>query len=155
MGFNVFMTRQKVIEKYGIAPELEQEVFAVLKPVGGSGINAQYLESRVDQQLEKYFASKERPALAAVKSYLNEEDKNMIVASDRAAGGPLLKTRQAAQYLAISERQLQYEVERGNIAFVRVGKSGIRFTNKDLDGYVNRYRTAASATACGGAPWQA
>lgn len=60
MGFNIFMTRQMVIEKYGISPELESEVFAILRPVGGTGANAQYLESRVDQQLEKYFANKER-----------------------------------------------------------------------------------------------
>jgi len=78
MHFNIFMTRQQVIEQYGIPPELETEVFAKLKPVMGTGANAQYLESRVDQQLEKYFEQKDRPALAAVKSYLNEEAINMI-----------------------------------------------------------------------------
>jgi hypothetical protein len=41
MGFTICMTRQMVIEKYGIAPELKQEVFDGLKSVGGAGANAQ------------------------------------------------------------------------------------------------------------------
>ena len=80
MGFNLFMSRQQVIEKYGIAPELEPEIFAMLKPVGGAGANAQYLESRVDQQLEKYFADKERLQGREAWSYSNKEDQNVIEA---------------------------------------------------------------------------
>lgn len=79
MGFNILMTRQKVIDKYGIPPELEAEIFAMLRPVGGSGINAQYLESRVDQQLEKYFASKERLQGREAWSY-PKEGQNVIEA---------------------------------------------------------------------------
>ena len=78
MHLNIFMTRQMVIEKYGIAPDLEQEVFAVLKPVGGSGINAQYLESRVDQQLHQYFEQKNRLRGKEAWSYPNKEDLNVI-----------------------------------------------------------------------------
>lgn len=80
MGFNLFMSRQQVIKKYGIPQELEAEIFAVLNPVGGSGINAQYLESRVDQQLEKYFADKERLPGREAWSYPNKEDQNVIEA---------------------------------------------------------------------------
>ena len=147
MGFNLFMSRQQVIEKYGIAPELEPEIFAMLKPVGGAGANAQYLESRVDQQLEKYFADKERLQDREAWSYSNKEDKNVIEASDRVreSVGPLLKLKQAAQYLAIGERTLQYEVAENNISCVRMGNHCIRFTQKDLDEYVDRHRSNSQA----------
>ncbi len=78
MGILQFMSREQVVEKYSIPPELEQEIFAMLKPVMGTGANTKYLESRVDQQLEEWYANKDRPALAAAKSYLNEEDNRMI-----------------------------------------------------------------------------
>ena len=80
MGFNLFMSRQQVIKKYGIAPDLEQEVFAVLKPVGGSGASVQYLESMVDEQLDKYFANKDRLQVRDAWSYPNKEDQNVIEA---------------------------------------------------------------------------
>ena len=117
MGFNLFMSRQQVIEKYGIAPDREQEVFAVLKPVGGTGANAQYLESRVDQQLEKYFANKERLQGREAWSYSNKEDNMAQTWADTvadedgdAASGlaplePLLVDEdQAAQLLGVSRR---------------------------------------------------
>jgi len=86
------------------------------------------------------------------KEYTNAIAENRM--GTEATVGPLLKTKQAAQYLAISERQLQYEVQRGNISFVRMGKSGIRFTANDLDEYVGRYRNAASWACHGGESWQ-
>jgi excisionase family DNA binding protein len=147
MGFNLFMSRQQVVEKYGIAPELEQEVFAVLKPVGSSGASAQYLESMVDEQLDKYFANKDRLQVREAWSYPNKEAANMSVASDRVreSVGPLLKLKQAAQYLAIGERTLQYEVAENNISCVRMGNHCIRFTQKDLDEYVDRHRSNSQA----------
>ena len=78
MHLNICMTRQMVVEKYAIPPELESEIFSMLRPANGSGVNTRYLESMVDRQLHKYFANKDRPALAAVKSYLNEEDGDVI-----------------------------------------------------------------------------
>lgn len=117
MGFNIFMTRQMVLEKYGIPPELEPEIFAMLKPVGGSGANAQYLESRVDQQLEKYFANKERLQGRDAWFYPKEE-ANMAhtwadtVAEDEEGAKlvplePLLvDEEQAAQLLGVSRRMI-------------------------------------------------
>ena len=115
MGFNLFMSRQQVIEKYGIAPELEPEIFAMLKPVGGAGANAQYLESRVDQQLEKYFADKERLQGREAWSYSNKEDNMAQTWADTVADEdgetslaplePLLVDEdQAAQLLGVSRR---------------------------------------------------
>ena len=78
MHLNICMTRQMVVEKYAIPPELESEIFSMLRPANGSGVNTRYLESMVDRQLHKYFANKDRPALAAVKSYLTEEDGDVI-----------------------------------------------------------------------------
>lgn len=54
-------------------------------------------------------------------------------------GGPLLKTNQAATYLAISPRQVQYLSKRGELACVRIGNS-TRFTTADLDDFVGRHR---------------
>ena len=115
MGFNLFMSRQQVIEKYGIAPELEPEIFVMLKPVGGAGANAQYLESRVDQQLEKYFADKERLLGREAWSYSNKEDNMAQTWADTVADEdgetslaplePLLVDEdQAAQLLGVSRR---------------------------------------------------
>ena len=115
MGFNLFMSRQQVIEKYGIAPELEPEIFVMLKPVGGAGANAQYLESRVDQQLEKYFADKERLLGREAWPYSNKEDNMAQTWADTVADEdgetslaplePLLVDEdQAAQLLGVSRR---------------------------------------------------
>lgn len=119
MGFNIFMTRQQIIEKYGIAPELEAEIFAVLKPVSGGGTTAQYLESRVDQQLDKYFANKERLQVRDAWSYPSEEASmaqtwaDTVADDDEEEGAgvaalePLLvDEKQAAQMLGVSRRKI-------------------------------------------------
>lgn len=54
-------------------------------------------------------------------------------------GGPLLKINQAATYLAISPRQVQYLSNRGELACVRFGNS-TRYTTADLDEFVGRHR---------------
>lgn len=56
------------------------------------------------------------------------------------SGGPLMKSKQAANYLAISERQLQYLSQRGEVAIIRIGKSGVRYDRLDLDAFVARHR---------------
>lgn len=56
------------------------------------------------------------------------------------SGGPLMKSKQAANYLAISERQLQYLSQRGEVAVIRIGKSGVRYDRLDLDEFVTRHR---------------
>jgi hypothetical protein len=119
MGFNILMTREKVIEKYGIPSELEPEIFAMLKPVGGSGANAQYLESRVDQQLEKYFANKERLKDRDAGFYPKEEANMAQTWADTVAEEdgeetsslaplePLLvNENKAAQMLGVSRRKV-------------------------------------------------
>lgn len=58
----------------------------------------------------------------------------------RGMSGPLMKTKQAAQYLAIGERQLQYLSKRGEIAVISIGKSGVRYHPADLDEFVARHR---------------
>jgi len=119
MGFNIFMTREQVIEKYWIPPELEAEVFAVLKPVMGSGANAQYLESRVNQQLETHFANKERLRCWGPESYRKEEanmakgwadtvaDEDTEEETSVPALEPLLvDEKQAARMLGVSKRKI-------------------------------------------------
>jgi hypothetical protein len=56
------------------------------------------------------------------------------------SGGPLMKSKQAANYLAISERQLQYLSQRGEVAVIRIGKSGVRYDRLDLDAFVAHHR---------------
>lgn len=51
-----------------------------------------------------------------------------------------MKSKQAANYLAISERQLQYLSQRGEVAIIRIDKSGVRYDRLDLDAFVARHR---------------
>ena len=81
MGFIQFMTRQEVIEKYSIPPELESEIFSVLRPAHGSGVNARYLEGLVDKQLTRHFEQKDRLWMKDAWSYPNKEDLNVIDAA--------------------------------------------------------------------------
>lgn len=55
------------------------------------------------------------------------------------ASGPLLKTEAAAEYLAISPRQVQYLSQRGDLPCIRIGTS-IRYVPADLDEFVGRCR---------------
>lgn len=59
----------------------------------------------------------------------------------RGASGPLFKLEEAAKYLAISKRQLQYLSKRGEVAFIRIGKSGVRYDRADLDQFVDCHRS--------------
>ena len=59
----------------------------------------------------------------------------------RGASGPLFKLEEAANYLAISKRQLQYLSKRGEVAFIRIGKSGVRYDRADLDQFVDCHRS--------------
>lgn len=147
MGFNIFMTRQMVIEKYGISPELESEVFAILKPVGGSGINAQYLESRVDQQLDKYFANKERLRGRDAWFYPKEEANMAQTWADTVAEdeeGPklapleplLVDEQQAADLLGVSRRMIFDLNKQGTLPSVMVG-SRKKYSVKMLRAFVD------------------
>ena len=67
--------------------------------------------------------------------------------------GPLLKLEQAANYLAISTRQLQYLSQGGELAVIRIGKSGVRYDRADLDEFVASHRSVGRGVgrevACG------
>ena len=67
--------------------------------------------------------------------------------------GPLLKLKQAANYLAISTRQLQYLSQGGELAVIRIGKSGVRYDRADLDEFVASHRSVGRGVgrevACG------
>jgi excisionase family DNA binding protein len=95
-----------------------------------------------------------RPREAEAGSHSNEEtemgianpaEKRGVVQAGRhpgaqpQAGGPLLKTQAAADYLAISPRQVQYLSQRGELPCVRIGNS-TRYTTADLDDFVRRCR---------------
>jgi hypothetical protein len=58
----------------------------------------------------------------------------------RQGAGALLKTEQAAEYLAISVRQLQYLSERQEVAVIEMGRNCIRYDRADLDDYIDRRR---------------
>ena len=73
MAFNAMLSRQEIVEKYSIPPDLESEVFSIVRAVYGSGVNARYLESLVDQQLHQYFEKKDRLRMKDAWSYPKEE----------------------------------------------------------------------------------
>lgn len=144
MGFNIFMPRQMVIEKYRIPPELEPEIFAMLKPVAGSGANAQFLESLVDHQLDKHFANKERLRMKDAWSYPNKEanmaqtwadtvtDGDGDAASSLAPLEPLLvDEEQAAQLLGVSRRKI-FELNKQGIVPCRMVGSRKMYSVKRL-----------------------
>lgn len=58
----------------------------------------------------------------------------------RQSAGALLKSKQAAEYLAISVRQLQYLSERQEVAVIEMGKNCVRYDRADLDDYIDRRR---------------
>ena len=161
MFMNRFLWRCEIIELNQLNPDEEAAVFAILKPLRGEGSSVRFLESDADAVIGQ--VRKKRPLDSDSLSSEVEEDRDVIertphwtlkqiVKNDD--DGKLMKTKEAASYLAISERQLQYEAQRGNIAVVRMGKTGIRFVKQDLDEFVDRFRTAASWAEEGGASWQ-
>ena len=78
-----------------------------------------------------------RPPAEDRESSLKKEDSQMVALNDR-----LLKTKEAAAILGVSERQLQYEVAKGRIAVVRLNRN-VRFQGKDLRSYIERNTVTA------------
>ena len=166
MHLNIFMTRQMVVEKYSIPPELESEIFSMLRPANGSGVNTRYLESMVDRQLHKYFANKDRPALAAVKSYLNEEDNKMIDAvgasnelanvlrdvfewmkprlatafPDKAETPPVLSPEQVADRLRLNIQTVMKWCRQGRIQATKIGGKWL-IPHESVEAYVRKCET--------------
>lgn len=133
MGFIQFMTRQQVIEKYSIPPELESEIFLVLRPAHGSGGNARYLEGLVDKQLTRHFEQKDRLRMKDAWSYPNKETSmketwaDTVAAEDEGSSvgmlEPLLVDEEtAAQLLGVSKRTVFDLEERGILTSKRIGK---------------------------------
>jgi len=138
------LSKQQVMDEFGVPKELESKLFAILKPRVGK----LYWKREVDPALEKVLGIGNRPAFANDESPSDKEYSNMGAVNqllEQRVNGPLLKTKQAADYLAIGERQLQYEVAKNRIACVRFGKNCIRFTQEDLDEYVDRHRSNSQA----------
>ena len=135
MGFNTFLTRDQIIEKYGVPRELEDEVFAILRPVSGSGVNARYLESVVDRQLHNYFAANVRPSVPGSWSFEKENQElkresaswaSTVEAEERPSvtiAEPLLvDEKTAAKLLGVSKRTVFDLEERGLLKSKRIGK---------------------------------
>jgi len=87
-----------------------------------------------------------RPRPEAAGSHCAEETKPMGTGSSavaqrpaNAARGPLLKTIDAAKYLAISARQVQYLSSRGELPVIQIAGS-TRYSQGDLDDFVDRCR---------------
>jgi len=81
-----------------------------------------------------------RPPAEDKESSLKKEDSQMVALNDR-----LLKTKEAAAILGVSERQLQYEVAKGRIAVVRLNRN-VRFQAKELRFYIERNTVPAKET---------
>ena len=150
MSITIYMPTQEVVSLLS-TEQLPADVIGSMKVdrFGGEKRTPLYDLDNVRQ-----FIKKNRPASAAIESSVKKEGLNVNDFSGQVVDGPLLRTKQAAQYLAIGERQLQYEVCRGNVRCVRFGKNCIRFAQADLDEYVNRHRTA-SRVAGGDSKWRA
>jgi hypothetical protein len=131
----IYMPPYHIIEKYlkpnGLSEDLIDEIPS--SRYFGPGLTNPMFPKPVVEQ----FVEERRPKSFHKESYGEEEGIKVV------ATGQLLNTKQAAQYLNIGVRQLQYEVGRENIGCVRLGKNCIRFAQKDLDDYVSRHRRAA------------
>ena len=92
-----------------------------------------------------------RPPSAAPESHCAEvnpmeaiaggNDIAALVAALRAESmvGPLLKTEEAAKYLAISPRQVQYLCDRGELPCIKMATS-TRYSPADLDEFIDHCR---------------
>ena len=138
----IYLPPKVIIEKYlrphGLPESLIHEI--PYPRYQGPGLTNRMFPKPVVEQ----FVEERRPKSLDEKFYGEEEGVKVVAIgnTERKKTGPLLKTKQAADYLAIGERQLQYEVARENIGCVRLGKNCIRFAQDDLDEYVNRHRIA-------------
>lgn len=72
----VSLTREQVVEKYGIPASAAEEFFSLIQPSFGSGESARYLEADIDQQLDDC-GWRNRPAVPHPKSSLLKEDMAM------------------------------------------------------------------------------
>jgi hypothetical protein len=128
MGFNIFLNRDEIREKYSVPRELEEEVFAILRPVSGSGVNARYLESVVDRQLHNYFAARVRPNPVSSWSFGTQEDQDMtrdgsswastVEKEDRPAitvPEPLLVDEETAGQLLGVSRRTVFDLEKNGL----------------------------------------
>ncbi len=136
MAFNRFMTRQQVIEAYQIPKKLESELFAVLRPVFGSGEDARYLESHVDRDLNTYGERKLRLRIGNAE-FSREEDNKMVsrresswastVEKDEQDGAVtaevlLVNEKTAAQMLSVSKRTVFDLHKQGLLKTKQIGK---------------------------------
>ena len=86
-------------------------------------------------------AQEASPVLGVKDKAVSRGRGALIQAGRRRQGaGALLKTEQAAEYLAISVRQLQYLSKRQEVAVIDIGKNCIRYDRADLDDYIDRRR---------------
>jgi hypothetical protein len=133
MTFNLILSREQVVENYGIPPDLEAEVFAVLRPVSGSGATAKYLQSLVDQQMHRYFERKERLRMNDARSYLGKEAAmketwaDTVDPEDEGSGlgalEPLLVDEKTASALLGVSRRTIFDLEkRGVLKSKQIGK---------------------------------
>jgi len=131
---------------------MDRRKFSVPRP--GEFYRADTVPSGEWKSIDFEAAATGRPRSAEAGSSSNEEtemgianpaEKRGFVQAGRQpgahpqAGGPLLKTQAAADYLAISPRQVQYLSQRGELPCVRIGNS-TRYTTADLDDFVRRCR---------------
>jgi len=163
MHLNRLLTRHKIVELNDLSPEDEMAIFALLRPLQGMGEAAKYLESQVDRGIEvvrlggavERIGTREAPGSAASQHedrpppdprrcvqepehYQKEDGEPMPAILDT----PLMNTRDAARYLGISGRQLQYEVSRGRITVVRLNRN-LRFTERSLRSFIEQHTIAA------------
>lgn len=162
---NRLLTRKKIVDFNDLTSDEEVEVFALLKPIQGEGDRATFLETVVDRVLEVV-----RLAAAGQRNKARTPDLPAAQHKDRPPPGirrcvlgpehhqkedgepmpaildtPLMNTRDAARYLGISERQLQYEVAKGRITVVRLNRH-LRFNERALHSYIERHTVAAKDT---------
>jgi hypothetical protein len=141
MGFIQFMSRQQVVEKYSIPPELESEIFSVLRPAHGSGVNARYLESLVDKQLTRHFEQKDRLRMKDAWSYANKETSmketwaDTVAEEEEVSMKPLerllVDEDEAAQMLGVSKRMV-FDLNKQGLLPARMVGSRKKYAVKNL-----------------------
>jgi len=77
MCLNRVMTRHQVVEQYGIPPECEEAVFAVVRPSFGQGAAVFYVESEIDRQLGQW--AKNRPSSVGSESSFEKENSMIAI----------------------------------------------------------------------------
>ena len=136
MAFNRFLSRQQVIESYQIPERIEGEIFAVLRPVFGSGEDARYLESHVSQELHRYGQRKLR-LRSCGSEFSQEEDIQMASSRESSWASTVEKTdpegvipvepilvneKTAASMLGVSRRTVFDLNKQGVLTCKQIGK---------------------------------